>query len=210
MHILLPLSLFLSPSSCSSCSTHSRVLLSCPLGPCPRFLPALWHIFRPLCPALNHFLFHLLTLPLFISCVPLLLFTLPLLRLTFSLLPCAHPPLLCHLSLSMAPHHLSVQCPWGSSPHPCSRCSMPPAGQAWVPWASPSSCWRTTSRWRSQRWTSITMRWTSSPTSAHGESTGKTTRSQSVFYLACLVCDVPHSFMKDHYSSVVICGITGY
>lgn len=76
--------------------------------------------------------------------------------------------------------HLSIQCPWGSSPHPCSRCSMPPAGQAWAPWASPSSCWPTTSRWRSQRWTSITMRWTSSPTSAHGESTGNRAQTACV------------------------------
>lgn len=91
------------------------------------------------------------------------------------------------------PYHLSVQCPWGPSPHPCSRCSMPPAGQAWVPWASPSSCWRTTSRWRSQRWTSITMRWTSSPTSAHGESTGKITPSQWFFLHVLSVMSHIHS-----------------
>lgn len=111
-----------------------------------------------------------------------------------------------HLSLPIAPYLLSVQCPWGSSPHPCSRCSMPPAGQAWVPWASPSSCWPTTSRWRSQRWTSITMRWTLSPTSAHGESIGNKTREGSghafiLYFLSVML----HITLKDQYLSVVMC-----
>lgn len=88
---------------------------------------------------------------------------------------CVQPPSLHFLSSWMPSCNLSVQCPWGSSPHPCSRCSMPPAGRAWAPWASPSNYWPTILKWRSQRWTSITMRWTLSLTSAHGESTGKRT-----------------------------------
>ena len=45
-------------------------------------------------------------------------------------------------------------------------------GQAMAPWGSPSSCWPTASRWTSPRWTSTSMRWTSSLRSAHGGSTG--------------------------------------
>lgn len=68
---------------------------------------------------------------------------------------------------------LSVQCPWGSTPHPYSRCSMPPDGQAWVLWANQSGSWPTTLRSKSQRWMCITMKWTLSPTSVHAESTGR-------------------------------------
>lgn len=194
---------------------HSGFHLSYPFGLCLRFLPALCHISCPLHPAAHkRFLCLLLTWPFFISCLPALLMPFLCFDLFFfcsrccfahihfphSYSLCSESPPLCYLSPSMAPYPLSVQCPWGSSPHPFSRCSMPPAGQAWVQWASPSSCWPTTSRWRSQRWMSITMRWTLSPTSAHEESTGSKTCedcgytfiwSQSVF-LIVLVCDVPH------------------
>lgn len=138
----------LPPPASDSCGR-----LSCPLCPCLRFLPGscphfstFLALLAPSSAVHNHFLCHLLTLS----------FTFPLL----------------YPSLSVAPCLVSVQCPWGSSPHPCSRCSMPLAGQAWALWASPSGCWPTTLKWRSRRWTSITTRWTLSLTSAHEESTG--------------------------------------
>lgn len=170
----------------------------------------------------DHFLCHLLTWPFFISCA-CFAYELPLLWLVLfllSLLLCAHPlssflPSVpwtsSPLSLSMLPYPLSVQCPWGPSPHPCSRCSMPPAGQAWVPWASPSSCWPTTLRWRSQRWTSITMRWTLNPTSAHGESTGNRTCEdygyaftwpQCFLHYLSVMC---HVNLNDQYLPAVKC-----
>lgn len=176
---IFPLPVFL-------CPPLTRVAhLSCPLGSRRRFLPHFFPIPRP----------HLLGLccsrplplpprhfyPLFMS------FLIPSMS-------GSEPPPLCHLSSSMSPCCLpSVQSPWRTSPHPRSRCSMPPAGQAWVPWASPSSCWPTTLRWRSQRLTSITMRWTLSPTSARGESTGnRTWLHLHLVFLVCLVWDDPH------------------
>lgn len=85
---------------------------------------------------------------------------------------------------------LFFQCPWGSTPHPYSRCSTPLDGQAWVLWANPSGCWPTTLRLKFQKWTSITTRWTLSRTSARAESTGNTCsglsrRTPTWFYLSC-------------------------
>lgn len=219
MHILL-LDLFRShcffsylPSSCLSGLNPS--LWFPPI--CLRFLPGFCHISRPVlyCPQplpLPHP--HLTVLYLFNACFA---HALPLHRLLFyffvhtpTFLIHSKPPSPCHPSLSMAPFPLSDQCPWGSSPHPCSRCSMPLAGQAWAPWASPSSCWRTTLRWRSQRWTSITMRWTLSPTSAHGESTGNKTRQDTFIWFSFLLFSCPpvyHINPKDqctHVSETVI------
>lgn len=183
--------------------------LSCPLGLCLRFLPNLCHTSRPLpttaSPTTSFLDRSVSPVRLLCQCPSSVL---PL----FSLLFYAHPISFIatssphHLFLPIAPYLLPVQCPWGSSPHPCSRCSMPPAGQAWVPWASPSSCWPTTSRWRSQRWMSITMRWTLSPTSAHGESIGNKTREGSghafiLYFLSVML----HITLKDHYLSIVMC-----
>lgn len=94
--------------------------------------------------------------------------------------------------------NLLVQCPWGSSPLPSSRCFMPPAGQVWAPWGSPSSCSPTTLKWRSQRWTSITTRWTLSLTSAHGESTGSGQYDTRVFCsFVCSSFNLLQSFQRS-------------
>lgn len=166
-------------------------LLWCSPFPCLRFLPGscppcpvlCCSPLLPLPPPHNRWFF---ALPLVFSCVLLCICALFQLQTLFAL----NHIFPCYLSLSVAAYVVSVQCPWGSSPHPCSRCSMPLAGQAWVPWASPSGCWPTTSKWRSQRWMSITMRWTLSLTSAHDESTGNIFQSQ--YFSAFLFFDVSH------------------
>lgn len=165
------------PCSCLPVpGTHSYVQLPWPLGLCLCFLPNLCP--HSLAPSLARSL--LFTTTSFTTSSPNYASAFnpcntPINLTSFSVLVffVRYTLYLLDLSLLVSPCFLFVQCPWGSSPHPCSRCSMPPAGQEWAPWASPSSCWPTTSRSRSQRWMSTTMRWTLSPTSAHDESTGK-------------------------------------
>lgn len=164
------------------------VVFSFPLPTLPSWLmpslpcPLLFTTASFATPSLNRWFF---ASPLVFSCVLLRICALFQIQTLFAL----NHIFPCYLSLSVAAYVVSVQCPWGSSPHPCSRCSMPLAGQAWVPWASPSGCWPTTLKWRSQRWMSITMRWTLSLTSAHDESTGNRFQSQ---YFSAFFFDVSH------------------
>lgn len=107
------------------------------------------------------------------------------------------------------PFFLFFQCPWGSSPHPYSRCSMPPGGQAWGLWANQSGSWPTTLRLKFQKWMCITMKWTLSLTSAHAGSTGNMCSCLSLSLSVCQytsTCTHPgYIYTKDRIFWKILC-----